>query len=272
MNGITQGTMISSMRSERYIGHQCYGIVISARCDLANKKITKVFYLIAIPLEEWILSDAGFSILLSGVVTNIEGSLKDFAKNNDLSWIDLKTFSLEEFEQVVCELQMKNRQAKDIIHKFKKFKVYTTHKYGLREKQSIISAERKSFEGGCMEIVSGKNLQFSYIPEDAINDIINGVVIDHQELDYLTISTAELVDNYKMDVTVLTKEEQEKFNDKFFIIEEPGYSIPLCTIKSPWIEYLMQRFSNMFTRIGVDVPQKIEISNVIDRILAKESD
>ena len=38
MKKITQGTLISAVRSEKYSGINCYAIVINARCDLAQNK------------------------------------------------------------------------------------------------------------------------------------------------------------------------------------------------------------------------------------------
>ena len=38
MKEITQGTLISAVRSEKYSGINCYAIVINARCDLAQNK------------------------------------------------------------------------------------------------------------------------------------------------------------------------------------------------------------------------------------------
>ena len=61
MSSITQGTVVSGKRSEKYEGIPCLGIIINARCDLAQGKVNKIYYLIAISLEEWMFSSIGFS-------------------------------------------------------------------------------------------------------------------------------------------------------------------------------------------------------------------
>ena len=48
MNYINQGTVLYGMRSEKYPEKMCYAVIISARCDIANNKITKLYYLIAV--------------------------------------------------------------------------------------------------------------------------------------------------------------------------------------------------------------------------------
>ena len=46
----------------------------------------------------------------------------------------------------------------------------------------------------------------------------------------------------------------------------PGYAMPEFDIVSPWIEYIMQRFSNAFIRIGVDGPQKEDVQSMVSRV------
>ena len=42
-SNLTQGTVITSIRSQKYKNQSCYGIIISARCDIANNKISKIY-------------------------------------------------------------------------------------------------------------------------------------------------------------------------------------------------------------------------------------
>lgn len=50
-----------------------------------------------------------------------------------------------------------------------------------------------------------------------------------------------------------------------------GFSYILCNIKSPYIELLMQRFSNLFSRIGVDDPEKQMIEKFLDNYILEAS-
>lgn len=38
-NEVTQGSIISNIRSQKYLKVSCFGIVISARCDIAQNKV-----------------------------------------------------------------------------------------------------------------------------------------------------------------------------------------------------------------------------------------
>ena len=39
MSGYTQGTTIYGLRSQYYEGICCYGVIITARCDIAQEKV-----------------------------------------------------------------------------------------------------------------------------------------------------------------------------------------------------------------------------------------
>ena len=71
MSSITQGTVISGVQSEKYKGINCCAIVINARCDLAQEKTNKIYYLIAMPLEEWMFSSIGIPMYCSNGLKNM---------------------------------------------------------------------------------------------------------------------------------------------------------------------------------------------------------
>lgn len=42
MDELDQGSVLYGLRSDRYPGIPCYGIVITASCDIANSKVSTV--------------------------------------------------------------------------------------------------------------------------------------------------------------------------------------------------------------------------------------
>lgn len=104
MYSLTQGTIITGVRSDKYSNIRCNGVVISARCDLANCKISKIYYLIAVPSDDWLLSDEGFNIVLSQRQNDLEDKLQTKLGGSGLDWSTLKSFSVEEFS-----IQIKGR-------------------------------------------------------------------------------------------------------------------------------------------------------------------
>lgn len=55
---ITQGTIFNGAKSRMYPGyHDVFGLVISPRCDIEQRKVPLYYYLPAIKMEDWIKVD-----------------------------------------------------------------------------------------------------------------------------------------------------------------------------------------------------------------------
>ena len=105
MNEITQGTMVYGVRTAKYPEIVAYGIVISARCDLAQKKINRIFYLSGINLYEWIQSPVGIA---EAILPNVTNKVASLLKNELLEWEVLRDYTEDEFAQVIkCEVTKK---------------------------------------------------------------------------------------------------------------------------------------------------------------------
>lgn len=107
MHVLTQGTVITSMRSQKYKDANCFGIVISARCDLANCKTSKIYYLTAISVDDWLLSDEGFKEVLSSNINGLESNLQSKLEEAELDWNTLKYFTDDEFKTVISDPEVR---------------------------------------------------------------------------------------------------------------------------------------------------------------------
>jgi hypothetical protein len=273
MYEITQGTIISGLRSEKYSGINCFGVVISARCDLANCKIPKIYYLASISVDDWLLSGDGFKMALSQRISDLGDTLQTKLNDERLDWSELKKFTPQEFEKVVTdtEVDMKKQFQQQCIKDFKIYKQYTSDTLSVDEKKNILNKEKKTVTNYLLKVANGQIMHYSYIPQHAYRGnkcIYEGLIVDLQELEFISLKTAEILANCEMDEKSkeLSEVEKQKYNESFFIKDPPGYALAESDITSPWIEYLMQRFSNSFTRIGVDGPQKQEVGIIVDRI------
>lgn len=56
-----QGTIIYGVRSEKYPEGPCYGVIITAMCDIAQRKVPKYYYLTALDASAWFCSAFGFA-------------------------------------------------------------------------------------------------------------------------------------------------------------------------------------------------------------------
>lgn len=272
MYSLTQGTIITGVRSDKYSNIRCNGVVISARCDLANCKISKIYYLIAVPSDDWLLSDEGFNIVLSQRQNDLEDKLQTKLGGSGLDWSTLKSFSVEEFSTVIHDQEVGLKKDTDkVLEDFRTFKNYTSKYLELGDKKAILQNESKSVASSLLKIANGQMMHYIYVPENAyIKDgsIDRGLIIDLQELEYISIRDAERLVNCEIDIQSkdLSEVDKQRYNNCFFLMDWPGYAMAEYDIASPWTEYIMQRFSNAFIRIGVDGPQKEDVQSMVSRV------
>ena len=98
MNHLTQGSVVYGMRSEKYPEVASYAIIISARCDIANDKIEKLYYLSAVNVRDWFCTEYGFKTAYGDTIKNKKAKFKQEIQQLDLNG-DL-IFELQ-YEQVM---------------------------------------------------------------------------------------------------------------------------------------------------------------------------
>ena len=278
MYSLTQGTIITGVRSDKYSNIRCNGVVISARCDLANCKISKIYYLIAVPSDDWLLSDEGFNIVLSQRQNDLEDKLQTKLGGSGLDWSTLKSFSVEEFSTVIHDQEVGLKKDTDkVLEVFRTFKNYTSKYLELGDKKAILQNESKSVASSLLKIANGQMMHYIYVPENAyIKDgsIDRGLIIDLQELEYISIREAERLVNCEIDIQSkdLSEVDKQRYNNCFFLMDWPCYAMAEYDIASPWTEYIMQRFSNAFIRIGVDGPQKEDVQSMVSRVSKQDTE
>ena len=273
MYQLTQGTIIYGIRSTKYPDVVCNGIVLSARCDLANCKVDNVYYSVAIPCDEWLVSEEGFHTALAGKIKDIECKIEKWLQTQLLDWDTMKGFTCDEFEKVLdvqCP-DTKKKERSDLVDQFKTYSVYTSQALPQETKREVLSKEKKYISTFLSNIAGGQASHFAYIPQDAYRAngcLDNGLIVDLQELERIDAKTVDLICAYAVDSKNedLPEPQIALYNKQFFLHNGPGYASPDCDIESPWIEYLMQRFSNSFIRIGVDGPQKDNVAALIKRV------
>lgn len=264
--------MLYGTRSAKYPNTCCYGVIISARCDLANCKIPKFYFLTALKVEDWITTNEGFRTVFTQKINDLEKKLQDKARNSSLDWEILSTCTQDEFHKIIIDDEVGLRkEASKLEQEFVKFKKYTSEQLNDVEKKELLSSDKKLVADYLTKISGGQVAHYCFIPQDAYkNDGCkgNGIIIDLQELEQLTLEEAIIISSFEMDCKSKTMEslDIQILNKRFFLDEPNGFVIAECDITSPWIEYLMQRFANAFIRIGVDGPKKNDFAELFDRI------
>lgn len=268
MMNIDQGTVFYGLRSNKYPEIPCYAIIISARCDIAQNKISKLYYLSALDAHDWFCTSHGFRCTFGQLITearkNLEKSVTGFGINVDL---------LESFDKdSVMTILNTNMSGKDLQKAQDNYsKLYDLlgasvdyssrrrliHDLEDKKKENIVSAFLS-------DISSGKTHHYHFIPRLAYTespDKTSGLIVDLQEIGIMSIDEAKAIYSPGIDNQTLETEttwmvkagiSQKYLREKYWLETENDFVFEEGQLKSPWCELLLQRFALDFIRIGVD--------------------
>ena len=108
---VNQGSVFIGAYAEDYTNSINYGLIITARCDIAQNKAKKYSYLPLIPLNSWLKHDF-IQLLYKRVIKGTEKTLISSFEAIGETELLLRTFSLEKliekFKDAGKEKQRKN--------------------------------------------------------------------------------------------------------------------------------------------------------------------
>lgn len=270
----TQGSIIEYIRSNKYPNIKCQGIVISARCDLAQEKIKNFHCLSAMSIEEWI-----YEVLFESVVNERKnstlGSIKKYCEKKDMDFDTLCRMGKEDFKTVLLKSDSlgKHQSASNIIDEWERVSMILNSN-NKEEKRNFLKNNRKLMENKLKALYNSAFPKFAFIPEKAYSkgkSSVKGLVVDLQDVIQLDINVKKPILAYEYDYKVeKSKEKREYINKYFFFDSDSDFVIVEDVIESPWIEYLLQMFANSFMRIGVDNALEYEIQDFCTEFLGDD--
>ena len=185
MSSITQGTVISGVRSEKYRGINCCAIVINARCDLAQGKTNKIYYLIAMSLEEWIFSSIGIPTIYNSRINDLNKKIKQKTESEGLSWGDLQSFSPTDFNKVIDSTSLVSKDKENTKIDFLEFSHLRSYNSSIDMKREIVKSHKKLANSFFSEMSNGKNANYLILPSDSLKKgtFQSSFIVDLKELD-----------------------------------------------------------------------------------------
>lgn len=254
MQTLDQGTVIYGIRSEKYPEVRCYGIIVSARCDVANCKVRRLYYVIGVDVNDWIVTEEGFSHVLDSKLKEVERKIYEAVRKAGLDPDTLLCFDEESVKKVLA-VETDAQTAETILRLHYDYSEYFTK--DLKKRRELIKANLKSVRAQLKEINKGKQVHLYYLPQAAYMDtkeMLKGLIIDLQELEAIPIADADALEKGLIDRKLRGFGKLEYYNRFCWLDKDDDFTAIDCQIKSPWCEHLMQRFSNSFIRIGLDGP------------------
>lgn len=251
---LQQGALFSGAISESLDDSQgIFGLIITPRCDLSNKKVSTVHYLPVIPFKIWKYN------VLAQIYQNTEYDkftkiINKFCEDNNVSptLFDVKyNFAIPDIEKSISHI----RGYKDILNKFQERSKLANLTY-CQQKIKVWAKGKDKIK----DLLENKHSHY-YMIEDW-RDGNKYLVIMLREVKRLELSFAEKMekgisekilaetDDYKNDIRrSLNKTEIYKFQQ---------------VIDSPYLEHIMESFSKNFCRIGIDRIDESILNNLID--------
>lgn len=261
---ITQGSIINNIRSPKYPGVKCYGIIIAARCDLAQGKIDCVHTISALTLSSW-LQTIVFQKALS---IEIRSQLKIIQK-----WAQIEGQDLESLVELGPDKAILNVQANPSSTEYakalcacehwKQYIQYKTDNVSPNEIATFLNGAGRSTRISTLnDLFSGDLTNYCFIPENAYlgnGNKHDGLVADFKDIIPFTFEQITAIQRGEYDyLRILSGVEEERLNQQFYLETKDDVVEIKYEITSPWIERLMQNFAFSFIRVGVDTITKGE--------------
>lgn len=272
----TQGTIIEDIRSEKYKGVRCKGVVITARCDIANQKVYNIHYLSALEMKDW-LKEVLVPEILKEKRDDVLSSIKQFAKTYRLDYKTLIDMGYDTALQVMESTATKAKEkqkAAEWVNEWKQQDELISRSLDDKEKQEILKKYgSKKLIKKLTPIYNYNYAKYCFIPKCAYAEegsMTDGLVVDLQDICQMSMNTAQEIKEYKYDYELITDEDKRKeINERFFFEDQADFVIMDNVIESPWNERLLQEFSFMFARIGLDNADAEQIEEYCKEIVGE---
>lgn len=271
---ITQGTVLNNCRVEQYPGFRYEGIVVTARCDIAQCKVSRFYYLYAACVETWVKTEGVKLVAKTSYQKKIDEIMSEWKK-----YFPKETKIISDTLRIVkSNIEMvKPREGEDIsrfeakrqntIKKLKDLEKYLSNEITPKLSEQLLKEEgfKVKIKNILDQIFKGSHTHYCFVPyasyyKFANNDEENnkeenekeGLIVNLLDIDFLDHTTAEKIEKQEIDYNRLKEEDKEIYNKKFFLEKIEDIVFPENVIVSPYIEWIMQQFSHAFSRIGLD--------------------
>ena len=250
---ITQGTLFNCAIADRYRDKQVHGLAITARCDIANDKYPVLNYLPVVTLVDWIHCD-GIEILLKNVLRSTQGSFENTLKQSGVAVSVLTSVSRKQvvtsfFDgEDVRKTQKKNaKTAHDQADRLDRLD--TLNLSTCVDRNWLLNVYDKEVGDLVKNLVNNKIASYYFLPNVTEDDDKEGHVVLLRESAFLPRRIASAIANGVERPISKNAEIESYLSFKF-----DDFAMPVGIIPSPNIEHLLQTFSHLFGRIGVDSP------------------
>lgn len=246
---LQQGMIFSNCLVPGYGSCEGWGLVITARCDLANQKVSVLNYLPVVRFEDWVKED-GRSVLLARAEAEEEASVVKLLKDLNVPESVLLGTKLPE---VLARLLdgLESKQRKPFLVRCEKassrYEEFASHDGPSLE---WLKAEfPKIYSAIVRELMTHRLPGHYFLPRLEPSEPMGCYVVLLRQIGAMPSSIASRI---PMGIsTACARDGIEGYEQFLSYGSKDDVAMPLGVLASPYIEHLMQTFSYLLTRIGL---------------------
>ena len=245
---IQQGSIFNCVQVPQYERHKCYGIVMTARCDLEWDKQSVINFLPIVPFSAWAVTDMS-RFLARRMRPTLEKQVFKRLTDNSATKQMIETFPIEDI--ILQLLPKKERQkALDQYALLKLAEKVSTQPTGESEiGKDLIRRATRDVAEICEELITQRLSEYYFLEHVDVSDHVctEGYVVLLRRMNTIDNATMHLVATGFCE----SQELPESIRNVFTLAIDPVCMIT-GVLRSPDVEHLCQRFAQLFTRIGLD--------------------
>jgi hypothetical protein len=262
---ISQGTIFSCAYAERYKGSPVRGVVITARCDMAQDKFPVMNYVPVVKLEDWIKLD-GFEIVKERGEKQVRGERQSLLKE----WQIAESVLVANKLALVIERYIEEARPRLAARVTSRAARVVQRVEGLEQLQAgdvswLVKEFPALLDGVIKELMTHKLSGHYYLSNAVSSESSECHVALLREASFLPRDLALALGRGVSEDSLDFSRNPEwkrwiRFNG------DDDMAMPIGQIGSPYIEHLLQTFGMLFGRIGLDDPEQGHIDRMCELI------
>lgn len=264
---LNQGVIFSCAIAERYSGCECFGIVITARCDIAQDKFPVLNYIPIVSLDDWLEVD-GFEILHQRAISDVTGRLNSALAAASIAKSILHSQTPRQVHESFFDSPTADKKLKGAAQKFLEVVERLEALFHARRDDrtricDIYEGYASLARGLVKELAQNRLTGYYFLPSVMPDDGARGYVALMREVSRLPRALAlKIADGLE------NEDQQFKSHPEWMAsvsFDHHLFAMPVGELPSPTIEHFLQSFSSLFGRIGLDDLEENYITTIVER-------
>lgn len=206
-------------------------IIISARCDIANEKAHHILCLPVFKLKDWLLY-SGDKIIFKNVFKTLVNKINQDGRKFGVTTSTIDTFPLK----ISLSKAPANSELLGLIKCYKKQECCYEFSFMKKAKSKVIE-----------EIINNQNMSYFFVEKILESEPLDPHIIDISNPISIPFIVAK---------SVSEKINRKKYTDNDIFHNYLNFDSDILKIQSnlssPYVELLLQKFSNYYSRIGTE--------------------